>query len=317
MLPQTLPRLAPLLLALTLPATALADQGWPRTIPDALGQVALDSPPKRIVSTSPSLTGILLAIDAPVAATATAVVGPLTDDKGFFAQWADVADQRGVEMLYQNLNFDLESLIVQEPDLIVAASVGGDSILPYLDQLRAQDVPVIVLDYSSDSWEDLAHALGRATGHEDGADKVTRDFARKTAETKAMLTLPAGNISIVSYNFAGTYGISKPTSAQAKVMAGLGFSVTGIPDDMQGDVSRSADFDFVSHENLPAAITGDSVFLLNGTEQSVREFTADPVLANLPAVRAGQVYPLGLTSFRVDYYSGLQIIETVKPYFTK
>lgn len=309
-------RAVPLLLALALPVHAHAE-GWPRQIQDVTGEFSIAAQPQRIVSTSPSLTGILLAIDAPVVATASAMVGPLTDDKGFFAQWAATADQRGVEVLYPNLNFDIESLIVQEPDLVVASSVGGDSILPYLDQVRAQNVPVVVLDYASDGWEDLAQTLGRATGHEDDASRVTADFASRAAEVRAGLTLPSGVVSIVSYNFAGTYSVGKPESPQARVLSALGFTVAGIPEDMRGEIARSADFDFVSHENLAAAITGDSVFLLNGTEDTVRGFRADPVLANLPAVRDGRVYPLGPTSFRVDYYSGLQIIDTVAPYFRK
>ncbi|MDO5622931.1 MAG: Fe2+-enterobactin ABC transporter substrate-binding protein [Paracoccus sp. (in: a-proteobacteria)] len=307
-------RLAALILALPLTAHA---EGWPRNIPDTTGEISIPAQPQRIVSTSPSLTGILLAIDAPVAATASAMVGPLTDGKGFFAQWAKTADQRGVEVLYPNLNFDIEALIVQEPDLVVASSVGGDSILPYLDQLRAQGVPVMVLDYTSDGWEDLARTLGRATGHEDDATRVTADFARQADEARAGMTLPEGKASIVSYNFSGTYAVGKPESPQGRVLAALGFDIAGIPETMRGDISRSADFDFVSHENLPAAITGDSIFLLNGTEDSVRAFLADSVLANLPAVREGRVYPLGPTSFRVDYYSGLQIIRTVAPYFRK
>ena len=42
---------------------------------------------------------------------------------------------------------------------------------------------------------------------------------------------------------------------------------------------------------------------------------ADPLLANLPSVRAGQVYPLGETSFRIDYYSARQIVELLAGYF--
>lgn len=304
--------------AIVLPGAALAEEaGWPRAIAHEAGELVLDAPPRRIVSTSPSLTGILLAIDAPLVATAAAAVGPLTDAKGFFQQWADTADARGVEVLYPNLAFDIEALIVQDPDLVVASSVGGDSILPYVAELQAQDIPVIVLDYAVNSWEEQAALLGVATGREAGAERVAEDFAARAAETRAGLTLPEGEVSIVSYNFAGTYGISKPTSAQAGVLAALGFTVAGVPEGLGIQMSRGSDFDFVSHENLPAAIAGESVFLLNGTEDSVRTFLADPILANLPAVRTGQVYPLGLTSFRVDYYSGLLIIETLEPYFTR
>lgn len=39
---------------------------------------------------------------------------------------------------------------------------------------------------------------------------------------------------------------------------------------------------------------------------------ADPVLANVEAVREGRVYALGPSSFRMDYYSGLAMIDTVE-----
>ncbi|WP_151719467.1 Fe2+-enterobactin ABC transporter substrate-binding protein [Gemmobacter serpentinus] len=305
-------------LAALLPLSALAEtDGWPRTIPHVAGDLVLEAAPQRIVSTAPSLTGILLAIEAPVVASSSALVGPLTDENGFFLQWAEPARSRGVEVLYRNLTFDIEALIVADPDLVIASATGGDSILPYVGELQAQGIPVMVLDYSVTSWEELARQLGRATGHEAGADKVIADFAARAAAEKAALILPQGTVSIVSYNFSGTYAVAKPTSPQAKVLAGLGFTVTGLPEAMKAEVARSSDFDFISHENLAAAISGDGVFLLSAGPEDVRAFVEDPVLANLPAVKEGRVWPLGPTSFRVDYYSGLQIIDTVAPYFRK
>lgn len=304
----------PLLLIAPLAAAA---EDWPRTIAQPGGDLVLQAPPQRIVSTSPSLTGILLAIDAPVIATAAAVTGPLTDDNGFFRQWAEIAHARGVEVLYPNLAFDIEALVIAEPDLVIVSATGGDSALPFVAELQAQDMPVMVLDYSTDSWEELAARLGHATGHEEDVARVTQDFAERAARAKAAFIRPHGTVSIVSYNFAGTYAVSRPSSAQAKVLADLGFTVTGLPPALEGQIVRPGDFDFISHEVLPAAIAGDSVFLLNGTPETVAAFRADPVLANLPAVREGRVYPLGPTSFRVDYYSGLEIIRTLAPYFTK
>lgn len=299
-----------------LPLQAMAED-WPRTLPHVAGELVLDAAPQRVVSTAPSLTGILLAIDAPVVASSTALVGPLTDENGFFLQWAEAAEARGVEVLYRNLTFDIEALIVSDPDLVIASATGGDSILPYVGELQAQGIPVMVLDYSVTSWEDLARQLGRATGHEAEAERVITDFAVRAEAEKAALTIPAGTVSIVSYNFAGTYAVSKPTSPQAKILAALGFTVTGLPEAMNGAVARSSDFDFVSHENLAQAISGEGVFLLNAGPEDVAAFTEDPVLANLAAVKQGRVWPLGPTSFRVDYYSGLQILETVAPYFRK
>lgn len=85
---------------------------WPLTVTDDAGhEVTLDSQPERIVNTAVSVTGTLLAIDAPVVASAAASVSDITDDKGFFSQWAGVADERGVEVLYPDLTFDLESVV--------------------------------------------------------------------------------------------------------------------------------------------------------------------------------------------------------------
>ncbi|MDU7867197.1 MAG: Fe2+-enterobactin ABC transporter substrate-binding protein, partial [Pantoea sp.] len=48
---------------------ATAQNGWPRTVAGAKGSVTLSQAPTRIVSTSVTLTGSLLAIDAPVIAS--------------------------------------------------------------------------------------------------------------------------------------------------------------------------------------------------------------------------------------------------------
>lgn len=57
---------------------------WPRQITDSRGTHTLESQPQRIVSTSVTLTGSLLAIDAPVIASgATTPNNRVADDQGF------------------------------------------------------------------------------------------------------------------------------------------------------------------------------------------------------------------------------------------
>lgn len=300
-----------------MPTLTLAEEGWPRQIEHEGGMLTLASPPNRIISTSPSLTGTLLAIEAPLVASATAVQGRLTDDTGFFRQWSKVAHARDLGILYRDLTFDIESVILQDPDLIVVSATGGDSALPFVPELEAMGFPVMVLNYGTNSWEALAEQLGRATGRESEAAEVAAQFNDRASKAGAEVIHPEGTVSIVSYNFFGTYGVSKPDSAQARVLRGMGFEVTGVPSSLQALVNRSREFDFVSHENLPAAISGDTIFLLAADEGDIETVMSDPVLANLPAVKAGRVYTLGLTSFRVDYYSGLAIIERVVEQFGK
>lgn len=124
-------------------------------------------------------------------------------------------------------------------------------------------------------------------------------------------------MSIVGYNLGGSYSIARPESPHAQLLSSLGFNVVGLPTHLSAQVTRRSDFEFVSRENLTAAIGGDVVFLLNGTDADVAAFLADPVLANLPAVREKRVYPLGPTSFRIDYYSGREMIDLVAQHFRK
>jgi iron complex transport system substrate-binding protein len=137
----------------------------PRGAAPGAGAAPQAALPQRIVSTSPSVTGILLAIDAPVVASAATTPSRLTDDKGFFSQWAAVADQRGVQVLYRNLQFDIEAALGASPDLLVASATGADSVAQHRSELQAQGLPTVVVDYSSQSWQDIATELGRITGH--------------------------------------------------------------------------------------------------------------------------------------------------------
>ncbi len=267
--------------------------------------------PRRIVSTSPSVTGILLAIDAPVVATAATTPSRMTDDKGFFSQWAAVADKRGVQVLYRNLQFDIEA----SPDLLVASATGADSVAQHRTELQAQGVPMVVVDYSSQSWQDIATELGRITGHAKEAAAAIARFDAHVAQTAASITPPAQPVSIVAYNLAGSYSIARAASPHARLLAALGFKVEGLPPALAAQVTRASDFEFISRENLSAAITGDSVFLLGASQGDVQAFLDDPLLANLPAVAGRRVYPLGPTSFRIDYYSGQQMVDAVASHF--
>ncbi|GLU37619.1 MULTISPECIES: Fe2+-enterobactin ABC transporter substrate-binding protein [Pseudomonas] len=276
---------------------------------------AAQDAPRRIVSTTPSVTGILLAMDAPLVATAATTPSRLTDAKGFFSQWAKVADERGVAVLYRNLQFDIEAVIASDPDLLIVSATGADSVAPHQAELAAQGVPTLVVNYSNQSWQDIATELGRRTGLERQARDTIQRFDAYTAQVAASIRPPAEPVSIVGYNIAGSYSIGRLGSPQARLLTALGFKVNELPPALTEKVTRASDFQFISRENLPAAISGASVFLLSASDKDVEAFLADPVLANLPAVRNKRVYPLGPSSFRIDYYSGRQLLDTVASHF--
>lgn len=267
--------------------------------------------PKRIVSTTPSVTGILLAMDAPLVASAATTPSRLSDAKGFFTQWAPVADQRGVQVLYKNLVFDIEAVVGQDPDLLVISATGADSVIQHQGELEAQGIKTTVINYSNQSWQEIATELGRQTGLQAQAAEAIKRFDDYTAAVAGQIRPPAGTVSVVGYNIGGSYSIAREISPQARVLGALGFKVAGLPAALEPQVQRSTEVAFISRENLSAGITGDSVFLLSASEADVQAFLADPVLANLPAVVNKRVYPLGPSSFRIDYYSGREMIDAV------
>lgn len=86
---------------------------WPRTFQNADGSITtIPSQPKRILSTAVTVTGTLLAIDAPVIASAA------TTQSTFFEQWRKLAELRQVKKLWPAGSVDLESVYVEQPDLI-------------------------------------------------------------------------------------------------------------------------------------------------------------------------------------------------------
>jgi iron complex transport system substrate-binding protein len=291
-------------------------EGWPRTIKHEKGELELDSQPKNIASTSTTATGALLAIDAPVKSSAATSVSPITDKQGFFSQWSDEAKEKDLDVLYPNLEFTMDALYAQDPDLVVISSSGQDSVLDHYDEI-SEEFPTIVVDYSNQTWEDLATELGEATGHEDGAKEAISDFDDYVAEAAEKINAPEGTSSIVSYNgSSGQQSIGKLSGPHAKLLEALGIKVVEGPEKLDTSTQSRDDFTFVTYENLTKAVKGDNVFLLMGEDKQVETFKQDKTLANLDAVKNDHVYPLGINSFRIDYYSGKEIVDQIVKSFT-
>lgn len=298
-------------------ATAVEPGTWPRTVVHELGETVIEEQPQRIVATSITITGTLLAIDAPVVASAaTGVRAGFTDDNGFFIQWADVAAERGVEVLYPDLEFDLEAVIAADPDLIVISTTGADTTAEGYDIL-SEIAPTVAYNYGSQSWQDLAVELGIATGLEAEAQAAIDDFDAYVADAAAAITLPdPATASLVVYNGPeNDSAVAKVGSAHGLVFTALGFDVVDADAELDTSQQVRQDFAFVSYENLSRAVGGDTVFIVNGDDDTAADFLAADVLANLTAVQNEAVHALGIHSFRVDNYSARDIVDTVVSIF--
>lgn len=297
----------------TTAASDSADSGvWPRTITHELGKTTIPAQPKKVVSTSLTLTGTLLAIDAPIAASAAGTPGNGLDKNGFFDQWGEVASKRGVDVLYPNLELDLESVTAAKPDLIVISMTGADSTKDAYEQL-SKIAPTIALNYSTQSWEDIAKQLGPALGLEKKVDETISDFDGKIADAKAKIAVPAGNVQAVVFNGAQEdTAFALTTGPHNALLTELGLPLTNpeFPGDKPAASDRK-DFQFLSAENAVVSLTAPTVLLVSADDATKEKLVSAPAFANIPALNGGTVVPLGLNSFRIDYYSALEVANTL------
>lgn len=306
-------------LPLLLAGTALrAEQNWPRQIAGLRGNITLEHMPRRIVSTSVTLTGTLLAIGAPVIASgATTPNNRVADEQGFLRQWGDVAKQRQLRRLYVG-EPDAEAIAAENPDLIIIAATGGDSALRLYEQL-APLAPTLVVNYDDQSWQRLATELGQATGHETQAAEIIHQFDQRAQALKQRMVLPPQPVSALVYQQDGkAANLWTADSPQGQMLRQLGFTVAEPPKTLSAGQSMGQRKDIVqlTGENLASGLNGQTLLLFAGGDAEAQALLANPFLAHLPPVRSRQVYALGGDTFRLDYYSASNVLTRLEQHFT-
>lgn len=299
------------------PSAAGAQQpGWPRTLRSEHGDVTLAAQPKRIVSTSVTLTGTLLAIDAPLVGSSATRSADVTDGRGFFTQWADIATQRGVRPVYDG-EPNAEAVAAANPDLIVVAATGGDSAMRIVEQLR-QIAPTVVVNYDDKSWQEVAALLGQATGRETAAAALAERFSRQLHDTRQRLRLPPQpTTAMVYYEDDSGANLWTADSAQGRVLRDLGFELAPVPDAVRGDTSMGKRDDIVqvSGEKFAQALQGRTLLLFSANADTVAQLERNRFLTSLPAVAQKRVYAVGLDTFRLDYYSASNLLQRLEQLF--
>ncbi len=282
---------------------------WPREFVNADGSVTvIPEKPKRILSTSVTVTGTLLAINAPLVASAS-------DGRGdFFQQWKSTAEERQLDKLWPAGSIDLEMVYSVAPDLIIVSYSGGDSAKEQMEALSLI-APTIMVDYGKQTWQKLATRLGEAMGMEESTQAVIADFDEYLDKIRNQLSLPDKQANIISYHGAGIVNpIAKTGSPHAQLLKTLGFEIEGPDPSWETYKDKRNDFVRAHYENL-TLLKAPVTFLIVADQNKANKLMNDPVLANMPSVKKKQVYGLGLNSFRVDYFSALEIIDTVSDYF--
>lgn len=282
---------------------------WPRSFENTDGTTTeIPAQPERIVSTTVTATGTLLSIDAPVVASGSAANGQ------FFPAWAELAEEKGVENLFPVGEVDLEAIIAADPDLIVVARGGADSLVDNVAELQ-EIAPTIIIDYGVITWQELAGQFGEATGLEEQAQAAVADYDAYVEEAAAKIEVPEGTANIFSFNGPGEHNnIARKGSVHGDVLESLGFTLEDPPVEWHTVGEQRSDFVFATYENL-TELTSETTFILAQDDEGAQAFADDPTMANVPSVKAGQVYGLGKTSFRIDSFSATAIVDHIVELF--
>lgn len=306
-------------------SSSTADSAFPRTIKtqDKDRQdtdLTIESQPKKIVSASVTLTGALLSLDAPVVASAggNPDAPMFADGTGFGLAWDEVAQQKGIDSIYTIGSASAEAVLAQDPDLVVMSNVGNDSGAEIYDQLK-DIVPVQVIDYSDQSWQDTTREVAEAAGLEDKADEVIGDYDAAVEKVKGNLDIEQP-VNIVSPTKDGMNFFTEE-SAQGQIFSDLGIEVATPDQDLVGTSaqgSKRGDVKAVNTENLPLALDGKSTFVLNlGGKPADEKVRKDPQLADTESVRNNHVYPLDGEFFRIDAFSAKDLVDHLQEEFGK
>lgn len=299
--------------------SASASVGWPRTVPTPKGPLTLTHPPQRIVSTSVTLSGTLLAINAPlVGSGATSPDTVVADEQGFFRQWSAEAKDRHVKPLYIT-EPNAEAIAAAAPDMIIIAATGGDSALKLYEQLSAI-APTLVVDYGDKSWQQLADYLGEAIGHETDARQVIERFEQRVQTVKQAIQLPPQPVSaLVYYEDGRGVNLWTPSSAQGQLLHELGFQLASLPDNLPTEtrMGKRQDIVQISGENMAASLNGQSLLLFATDEDTVKRVIDNPFLSHLEPVVQHRVWAMGPDTFRLDYYSASNMLDRIEHRFRR
>ncbi|MEM9041602.1 MAG: Fe2+-enterobactin ABC transporter substrate-binding protein [Actinomycetota bacterium] len=283
---------------------------FPVTIETEYGEVEIPEQPERIVVASATMTGHVLALDAPVVAAQALPGPPLADDTGFMLQWSSVATDAGVEAI-PGPEINLEAIAATDPDLILGASFGGDAVTVDAFETLSEIAPTVVLDYSGIDWQELSGVLGEATGRTAEADALVDDFAALVDDVGA--TIDTSRPVITGVITERGVNMFTDQSAHGRLFLSLGLDLVS-PEggDLEGEAGASTRTDVaaISPELIPDEFGDATVLMVFTTEDQIPGLLdVYPTLGVIPAAEEDRLVALGVESFRLDPYSARVVVE--------
>ncbi len=251
------------------PSGGLPD-AFPVTIQAGNGSVTLDEQPEKIVVLGPTLTETVYAIGA-----GTQVVA-VDESSNYPAE----APEAQISAFQPNA----EAVSAFKPDLVLTTG-DANGLVKALDTLK---IKVLVLPAPKDlngAYEQMV-TIGRATGHEDDAKKVSEEVKSRVAKAVAGVSAAAKGKKVYHELDQTYYSLTSATFIGDVYKQ---FGLTNIADAAKDAVSTGGypqlSAEYILSQAPDLVVLGDT----KCCQQSAATVAKRPGFANLPAVKNGTV----------------------------
>lgn len=272
---------------------------FPVTIASALGSVTIDSKPERVAVWGWGAADIALALGVVPVAMPKFTYGGNTN--GVLPWDADALKKLGAKTPQLLAGVDtgelpFEEFVKAKPDVILAP-YSGLTQAEY-DKL-SKIAPVVAYPKVpwGTSWQDQTEIVGRALGLSTQAAALQKKTEDEVASLAAKYpVLKDKTFFYAAANEPGQLNVYKATDSRVLLLDELGLKNSPSIDTL--DTAKKADDFFfqVSYENL-SKIDTDLLVMYFDKQSSVDAFTADPLVAAMPAIAQGRFAPIVGESF--------------------
>ncbi|WP_433662249.1 Fe2+-enterobactin ABC transporter substrate-binding protein [Nocardia sp. CA-128927] len=296
-----------------------ADKSATRQVQTERGAITVPANPQRIAVVNGALAGYLFDLGVPVKAADPRVLGVTLKPGEFPAAWDADAKKQGTALLPSGDDINLEFIAAQQPDLIIGGGQGfpaQQSIQAY-DQLSAI-APTVLVSTTFTNWQDQLKAVADAVGRADRVDGLIGQYNDKVAKVRSSIKPPQGAVSVFQSRKDLKPSVIAPGTPLATLLTEAGFTIDKQVEAKAGNPSRPAAADWVSFspELLTTVVDAPALIVIQlDGGRTLDQLKQDPMLANLPAFRSGQVYELPATSQRPDYRNVMSTLDLLAARF--
>lgn len=288
-----------------------------RTIKTDQGDIEIPADAKRVVVLSGSLAGYVFALDAPVVATDTRVIGVTDLSDEFPDAWADEAKKQGTKALPGGEQLSVEAVAAAEPDLIIGGGQGITAVQAQeaYDEL-SEIAPTVLVPSSVTDWQGELNMIAETLGKEDKAKEMISAYDDRVEEVKKSISVPEGEFEILLSLSTNEPSFVPAKAALPKQLETLGFTASDVYRKAdEPELYGSGDSFNVSSEVLPTVADADTAFVIDLGGKNIDELKKDPVYSQLPAFEEDQVYELPASSYRPDYDGAMETLNMIEKIF--